>query len=67
MQSNIFEKMTLTELQENEAAAMMLLQISSSELLKEQSRRDLFSIRRVMQKKYAYNWLREHQRNTKRH
>lgn len=58
-QHDIFDSMSLNELQENEAAAMMLLQISSSDLLKEQSRRDLFLIRRIMQQKFNYDWLKE--------
>lgn len=55
-QYDMFSQMTLTELIQNEKAALSFLS-SSSEFLAKQARKDLSLIRQVMRAVHSYNWI----------
>lgn len=54
---NIFEEMTLKELQAEEKAALAMLKEVRSEALQESIRKDLSKIRKVMGSKHNWNWI----------
>lgn len=53
---DMFSKLSLDELIQNEKAALSLLK-SSSEYIASESEKDLWIVRRVMKVIHSYNWL----------
>lgn len=51
------QKMTKEQLLENEAAALWLMENTSSDYLRQDCIKDLTIIRKELKVKYKYNWL----------